>query len=107
MKYIIRLGEPIVLALKIESGSSSIVTGVLAKVKKAAPGGQVPPVTDASLGTLTSVYDAAIPGWRLTLADTTGLGVGSYVVDARLSVTGYGSLYTDPIFVDVKAHVSS
>lgn len=38
MKYIIRLGEPIVLALKIESGSSSIVTGVLAKVKKAAPG---------------------------------------------------------------------
>ena len=106
MKYIIRLGEPIVLALKIESGSSSIVTNVASKIKRAAANSQVPPASDASLGTLTSAYDAAIPGWRLTLADTTGLGIGSYVVDAKLTVTGYGALYTDPIFIDVKANVS-
>lgn len=102
----VRNGEPIVLVLKVESGEMNTVTAVSAKIKRAAPGRQVPLASVASLATFTVAADNAIPGWRLTIANSSSLGIGDYVVDAALTVTGYGTLYTDPIFLSIIGKVT-
>jgi hypothetical protein len=110
--FLFQRGETISLALDAVTGDPVSVTGVTAKLKAVPPGRTTVPDGAPVAATFAVVPRAAqgdVPaGWTLTIPAnvSAGLGVGSYLADARLDV-GSGTIVTDSIAIRLRASVSA
>jgi hypothetical protein len=109
--YSYRVGETILVGLDAISGDASIVGSVTSQLRSIVPGGAPGPVvaTFAVVARPATITPPAVAGWNLTVtaAASALLAPGSYVMDARLALTGGVVEYTDPLQISLVAPVTS
>jgi hypothetical protein len=106
--YRARNGERFTLFLDLVEGEMDNVTSITAALKKAGPNGSIPSASTPVLETFTILESFDPPGWMmwLTEAQTAELVPGLYVMNAALSVPGFGVVKTDPLIIEIKGTVA-